>query len=116
VLKPIQEKGMTWTKEDDLAARRNWYRKNQKHEYNRIKNRLIELKIWFRELKSSTGCTQCSENHWACLEYHHLDSKTKDREVSRMVSDGMGRERILAEMTKCVILCSNCHRKLHADE
>jgi hypothetical protein len=47
------------------------------------------------------------------LEFHHLDAAEKDFGISR---DGMKRpwEAILAELAKCVMLCANCHREVHA--
>jgi hypothetical protein len=46
-------------------------------------------------------------------EFHHLDPAEKDFGVA---SDGVPRrwEVILAELRKCVMLCANCHREVHA--
>lgn len=56
------------------------------------------------------GCTQCSEKEPAVLDFHHLGDK--DVNVSTMLA--MSRIRILAEIAKCIVLCANCHRKVHA--
>ena len=47
------------------------------------------------------------------LEFHHLDPKTKDFGIS---TEGIPRrwDTIEAELKKCVLLCANCHREVHA--
>ena len=60
------------------------------------------------------SCTGCNEVTLpAVLEFHHRDAKEKEFGISR---DGMVRpwEKILAELAKCVMLCANCHREVHA--
>ncbi len=53
------------------------------------------------------GYSKCIE----ALDFHHLDSFTKDFTISdRMTSF----EAIEAELKKCVLLCANCHREVHA--
>ena len=49
----------------------------------------------------------------ALFEFHHIDAKTKAFGISE---DGILRswESILAELAKCVMLCANCHREVHA--
>lgn len=62
---------------------------------------------------------QCSECGYrgcdAALEFHHKDPATK---IGRGVSDVLtGRfELALEEAKKCVLLCGNCHQKLHETE
>ena len=56
------------------------------------------------------GCTQCGESTPVCLDFHHVGDK--DMEVSKMW--GMNDERVRKEIEKCILLCSNCHRKVHA--
>jgi 5-methylcytosine-specific restriction endonuclease McrA len=47
------------------------------------------------------------------LDFHHLDPTTKEFAIS---TDGVPRSwaRVQAELTKCVLLCANCHREVHA--
>ena len=47
------------------------------------------------------------------LEFHHRDPHQKDFSVS---ADGSTRSwaRVQKEIEKCVLLCANCHREVHA--
>lgn len=62
----------------------------------------------------SAGCAVCGESEFVCLDMHHLDPIAKEYAVSRLVNGKATIELILEELAKCVVLCSNCHRKLHA--
>ena len=55
------------------------------------------------------GYQRCVE----ALEFHHLDASEKDFGVS---DKGYARswERVRRELDKCVMLCANCHREVHA--
>ena len=64
-----------------------------------------------RDIKAS-GCSCCSEKEACCLDFHHLRDK-KDG-VGRMVGHRSSWRNIEKEINKCILLCSNCHRKLHA--
>lgn len=58
-------------------------------------------------------CICCGEDEPACLDFHHLDPNEKDFQIAG--SQQRSWTKILAEIEKCVVLCSNCHRKVHAD-
>lgn len=45
------------------------------------------------------------------LHLHHIDSSTKEYQISDMWS--MSDEAIKKEVSKCVILCANCHAEVH---
>lgn len=62
--------------------------------------------------KESHGCLKCGESHPAALDLHHADPSVKDSAVSQMLYNC--KEKIDTEIAKCVVLCSNCHRKHHA--
>ena len=104
-------------KEDNVDKirqyRRTWYNKNKDHARGEVTRRKKEIGQWFREYKKTLKCKYCNENCWACLDFHHRDQATKDFEVTRVVNGGWSKKRILEEIDKCDIVCSNCHRKIH---
>ena len=104
------------SKEKNAEYQRKWYAQNQELQKQRNRDRNETLRAWLRELKSTLCCTQCGENHPATLEFHHRDPSQKDRNVAAMMRDGCGKKKIQAEIEKCDVLCSNCHRKHHYDE
>ena len=57
------------------------------------------------------GCRRAGP--MAVFEFHHVDARTKDFGIGE---DGRVRswELIIAELAKCVMLCANCHREVHA--
>lgn len=78
------------------------YSARNKEQRARTKNIILEAK--------SSGCFVCDEAEPACLDFHHI--KGKDMIVSAML--GMNDTRVKEEIAKCVIVCANCHRKIHA--
>ena len=70
---------------------------------------------WFLDYRQSCKCAVCGESHWATLDFHHIDPKTKIASVPTIACKGTlsGLQR---EIEKCVVLCSNCHRKLHLSD
>lgn len=94
--------------------RRDWYSKNQEHAKEKVIERKNAIKKWFKEIKGQLRCEQCGENHPACLEFHHLNPSEKEINLSEAVAiKGWSKNKILDEIDKCVVLCSNCHKKLH---
>lgn len=92
-----------------------YYNKDKPTHYQRVKDRRNELYEWYRSIKESLGgCVKCGENTIICLDFHHQDPKEKEYNIVTMANRGFSKENILKEIKKCVILCSNCHRKLHA--
>ena len=59
-------------------------------------------------------CACCDESAVECMDFHHIDPSTKDRSVSELVGNNVSWIRIIKEVNKCVVVCSNCHRKIHA--
>ena len=92
----------------------NHYASNKKTYLDNVKTRQKEIYNWFYDYKQTLKCEKCGENHPGCLDFHHLDPNNKDFNIS----DGgkMSKKRILNEVNKCIVLCSNCHRKLHWGE
>ena len=95
---------------------RKWYKNNKETQHARIAARKKIIKDWFQEYRKTLKCELCGENHPATLDFHHNDPKQKERTLSYLVCNGYSQKTLLAEMTKCTVLCSNCHRKHHYDE
>jgi hypothetical protein len=68
-----------------------------------------ELVEWYRGLKGAP-CVDCGTSfHHAAMHWDHLPGCPKLREVSYMVLRGFRRETILEEISKCELVCANCH-------
>lgn len=95
----------------------NEHYKNNKERYltnhKKYKKKRYE---WLEELKCSIGCIKCKENKWWLIDFHHLDPKIKESDISIMLRKGHNRELIENEIKKCITLCSNCHRDFHYQE
>lgn len=71
------------------------------------------VKKWSLEEKggkcSFCGYDKCSE----ALDFHHIDPEKKDFSLSdrNLIFDWTV---IKEELSKCILVCSNCHREIHA--
>lgn len=62
-------------------------------------------------LKKDKPCTDCGGYFPEyCMDFDHLDPTTKVRGVSALARGGFSLKKILAEVDKCELVCSNCHR------
>ncbi len=70
-----------------------------------IRQKSVELKGGKCEICGYNKCNQA-------LEFHHLDSNSKDFGIS---AKGYTRswKKVKDELDKCIMLCANCHRELH---
>jgi hypothetical protein len=105
-----------WCKECCKVYRDDYYILHKDYEIERKNLRKASNKKWFEDYRSKLCCEICEESHPATLDFHHKNVIEKDFNVSILVSEGYGIKRILEEIAKCRVLCSNCHRKLHWEE
>ncbi len=111
-----KDKLQIYCRDCNNKLRRDYYKNNP----NKIRNDAVLrrelLKNKFKEYKSNLICSKCGENHPACLDFHHRNPNEKIMDVGHMVFGGYSFENIKKEIEKCIVLCSNCHRKLHYEE
>lgn len=89
------------------------YENNKEAHYARnkkTKDKLIDI----IKTEKEKGCFVCSETFYECLEFHHLEKDDKIESVSVLKHNG-STNKMLLELKKCVLLCANCHRKVHYD-
>ena len=78
------------------------------------------VKKWRKETKKrmieSMGgkCSICNYNkcHDA-LEFHHIDPNVKEIGLGSIRANPTSWSKIVDELKKCILLCSNCHREIH---
>jgi hypothetical protein len=95
-------------KMQDKAFKEKRYKRNSKNNL-KYKQTNLELVKEFRK----NGCLVCQEITSCCLCAHHLDPSSKEFDVGVMINRYC-KNRVEAELKKCVCLFHNCHAKLHA--
>lgn len=99
----------------DAEYHRNYYkqmssdRKSRKVFLQSERRRRIRERV--AEYKANAGC-ECGEVDPVCLEFHH-NSDDKEINIADACNRGWSEDRLESEMKKCIVLCANCHRKLH---
>lgn len=90
---------------------------NETHQIG--KTRIKEIKEKYLEIKGENKCSICGyrgENN-ASLIFHHEDNKNKKFAIGnafRFITDMS--EKIVDEINKCSLICSNCHNDIHFDK
>ena len=81
----------------------------KKHYVRRAMDRSRRNEKLITELKLRLGCTDCGFNaHSAALDFDHLPGFEKRATVSSMLARPT--KTLMAEVAKCEVVCSNCHR------
>lgn len=88
------------------------YAKNKKYYVDKAQEKKARDKIEVDRIIAEAkkcGCSMCGETHPATLDFHHVHGK--DFTISRRGSKCP--DTVMTEIKKCVVVCSNCHRKIH---
>ena len=77
----------------------------------RYKRKTIKKKI-VKAFKSK--CCICKKKfHPVVFDFHHINSYEKNMTIGDVRISKKNQNDVFTELTKCVMLCSNCHRMLH---
>jgi hypothetical protein len=108
-------------KEKQREAQRNWARKQSSDYKQKVYERGLDNKKLMvqklNEYKLQKGCCEiCGDYHPpCCFDFHHIEGKeSKRKEVAQLAHKGYKWETIENEISKCYMVCSHCHRKIHA--
>lgn len=86
-----------------------WYKdnRNRRQEYANIRNRKRKKEA----IKDFGGkCQDCDGVFQDCVyDFHHIGGK----DVNPSAAMAMAKERRDKELSKCILLCANCHRIRH---
>lgn len=92
-----------------------YYNGNRKQKIrDRNDRNRADLKKYTNQIKIKKCCSVCGYNkNPFALDFHHTDEKSKFKSVSEIIRDVSSMDVLKAEIDKCILLCSNCHRELH---
>lgn len=117
--KPLEDfhfKSKDRTKRSDLCKVcqneyvKGHYQLKKKKYLAKAQERRIRYTQLIRDLKESKPCMDCKQKYPACvMDFDHRDPSKKKGTISIMVSKS-GIDKTLAEIKKCDLVCSNCHR------
>jgi len=100
-----------------LECRTIYNRDRYKNNREQYLNKHYENKERIKEnLGGKYNCNDCEYTYKTSAPYdiHHIDSKTKDRGISQMITYSW--TKIQEELDKCVLLCACCHRIRHEED
>lgn len=84
---------------------------------SKMQARRARRKAWLRDIKSQLSCVQCGyDKHPAALQFHHHNDDKIDSVTYLVLTANASWEKVIAEISKCVVLCANCHAILHDEE
>ena len=92
----------------------DWYQRNRDKTLERTRKRKKEKRAEWHKFKAGLACLFCGAMHPAIIDFHHPDAKG-EKKVSEYVNAGQWK-RAYIEASKCIPLCSNCHRIYHWNE
>lgn len=107
-------------RKDELNKKRRQLRKNNS-DWRTKRNKSNSENYWKRKEKTKqelffilgSVCMFCGETEQTCFDIHHL-KKGQSRRLLK-ISDSLKRWKIyMTQIDEVLLLCSNCHRKLHA--
>ena len=88
--------------------------KNRYHKDPKVKERAVKARqkrlAWLKEYKESRGCCVCGNNLGCVLDFHHI----RDKKFNISENYGKAFDVFLKEIEKCVVVCANHHRMIHA--
>lgn len=103
---------LTYCKECKTIYNKQWYIKNkEKHKAMAKVNtdrRRVEVQQKIKEIKEEFPCMDCGISYpYYVMDFDHL----RDKEFNVSKKNDYSWTRILTEIQKCDIVCSNCHRE-----
>ena len=97
--------------EEHKAYQQKWHSENKRPKSNQTG--WLKRKEMVANAKNKP-CASCNIKYDTCvMDLHHLDPSVKDSQVSKLMKSS-SYNKLQEEIDKCVVLCANCHRMLHA--
>lgn len=74
----------------------------------------VETKRTLLNRLRDVPCADCGEVYpVVCMDFHHRPDTVKHFAISQAIAQGIRKNVILEEVSKCDVICANCHRIRH---
>lgn len=82
---------------------------NKSYRLHRAKKKIKAVELF------GNVCLDCKNSFpLVCYDFHHLDPSQKDISIGELLHKSW--KHVENELSKCIMLCSNCHRIRHASQ
>jgi len=88
--------------------------RHKRNVYDRKRRHVQQARLWTWNFLLENPCVKCGESDPVVLDFDHV--RDKEKTISEMVSQGCSIVSIQKEISKCQVLCSNCHRRKTAKQ
>lgn len=100
-------------------TQKNWYEKNKQDHMKRVRlrNKRVREEVAYAiyEYLSKNPCVDCGESDPIVLEFDHVTGE-KSFSIGEYARKAYSIKKVFSEISKCVVRCSNCHRKRTAQQ
>jgi formate-dependent nitrite reductase cytochrome c552 subunit len=94
----------------NLAKKREHYRANSTPYKERRTARKADMREWLDKLKD-VACLDCGKSYPPyVMDFDHRDPSQKEGNIGWFLNNGSW-AKLKAEVAKCDVVCSNCHRE-----
>ena len=111
----MPEKDLTAGRNKNSKRNKKYYAQKKKEQSRKSRKRAVKRNRRYVDAHKLIHPCPCGETESCCLSFHHKNGN-KTGNISDMVNRGYGINRIQKEIDKCIVLCLNCHAKLHNKE
>lgn len=95
--------------EGQRASKRRYYLEHKKDYFRRNKLKRERMRQWLKEQKDRP-CMDCGKKyHPYVMDFDHRDRADQEYQPHQLIKR-MSWSRMKAEIAKCDVVCSNCHR------
>ena len=113
----IKAKGtrQAWCRDCQKVYSRRYYSEHRKECIARaaVNNKVMKERAmaWVMNYLSSHPCVDCGESDPLLLDFDHVSGEKKFSVSNAINRQKAGVQKIAKEVEKCVVRCSNCHRR-----
>jgi hypothetical protein len=115
--KQLQEYSLAWIAQKLNLDKHAIYRVIYPYDWIAYRaKRKANLRNYLNDYLVIHPCIDCGETDPVVLEFDHKNPAEKRHNISALIMAGNSIKRLMSEIEKCDVRCSNCHRRRHSKD